>query len=116
MGSRLPSCASASNPVLAAFMAYKAFDAHCPPRFSWDPATVFYAVRGLGPWWDAQGGGRNTVNRSDVANLWVDAHGSNQAYLILKPGMMDILAAEMDDLLCMQPCLSTGVGVRICTG
>lgn len=112
-GGRLTTCAAPTNPVRVAYEAYKAFDAACPPRSSWDPLTVFYAVRGLGHHWTRHVGGHNTVNGSTGANHWVDGAETQQSYLVLQAGQAQMLAAELDELLCMPPGPQPGRPVQL---
>lgn len=102
-GGRLPTCATPRNPLRVAYEAYKAFDAECPPDYSWDPLTVLYALRGLRGHWTKHVDGHNTVDDATGANNWVDGEETTQSYLILEPGQAQVLEAEVDELLCMAP-------------
>lgn len=98
-------CVPPSNPCRRAFEDYSAWDAHCPPRMSWDPATTLWAVRGAGAFWNEHSTGRNVVNQSTAENHWVDdGQQHNQSYLVLRGANQTVMAgrvaAVIDGLMC----------------
>jgi len=100
-GGKMTTCLGEDNPCRRAFI-----DRQGPhhPRYSWDPATVLYAILGAEKTFlEEQGvGGYNVIDKRTGNNRWVMGDGgSNQSYLELNGEGAAIRVGNMiDDLLC----------------
>lgn len=72
-------------------------------RFSWDPATTLFAVRGTSDFYTEHGTGHNEVGQ-DGNNRWVDTGvRANQSYLILKSNASAQFARDAINTLLIAP-------------
>ncbi|PSN64754.1 nucleoside hydrolase [Corynespora cassiicola Philippines] len=95
-GARLSVEGPPSDPVARGYAWYVGYNS---TRFSWDPLTVVYAIRGLGSWFEyGNVGGYNYVF-ANGSNVWVEDEGrTEQHYLKLRMGNQTV-AGELDGLL-----------------
>ena len=101
-GAALTNCAPDNNPCRKAYIDYRGPD---KDRYSWDPVTTLYAVRGLAAInsTEAGRGGRNDVD-SEGNNKWVQSSdSSSQSYLVLAQGAEGDLGRTLDALYCAPP-------------
>jgi hypothetical protein len=88
-----------TNPVALAYQLYVGAGNN---RNTWDPSTVFAAVRGLAGVWKAQTGGSLTITDAKADDLWVSSPVKNQLYLVqyLDPS---VVAATLEALITAPP-------------
>lgn len=77
----------------------KTYELHTPgmERYSWDPATVLYSVRGCGNRWDASGDGQVIIDETGRTK-WTAKSGGNHRYLIRK-GDPSVIQNELNGLM-----------------
>jgi hypothetical protein len=103
-GARLSSCTPPSNPCRAAFISFEG--GPNLPRYSWDPLSTLFAVRGLsGAYYSecSDCDGVNVVNSITGDNTWrlTPGRASNQSYVVLQNATA--AGEALDDLLCQPP-------------
>lgn len=101
-GSRLSSETSASNPVRAAYELY--LNGARKNRSSWDPVSVYTAIRGSDNLFLLAGAGGNNIIASNGANTFSSASSSNreESYLV-KTATDNQIATKLDDLMVQAP-------------
>jgi len=98
-GAVLTKCARRDNPCRRAYVDYVGQGEN---RYSWDPLTLLFAVRGAEAVGCVEVGQRgNNVVSEDGFNWWEEGDESNQTYLVMEEP--DVAGKAIDELLCAAP-------------